>query len=220
MGTRASATTLAPELWPEELAAVVELARIANRGKPYLEIGTAAGGTLCQMMKCFSDANRPRFVVVDSMRYFPDQLEIVRKNLRQHGLDTAGVDLRVATSDDAFAAAEKAGERYDFMFIDASHKIRCVTRDLRWLRLLAVGGIACLHDYGKAHKGVMWPADRFLKKYPTYQREKLAGRLLALRKTAAATGAEITAGDAVWATLLAPVLQLEASVSKRLRKQR
>jgi len=33
----------------------------------HLEVGTAAGGMLCQMMLCFDDDQRPPFVAVDRM---------------------------------------------------------------------------------------------------------------------------------------------------------
>jgi predicted O-methyltransferase YrrM len=220
MGSRPSATTLTSELWPDELAALLDLAKNSSQGGLYLEIGTAAGGTLYQMMNCFTDAARPRFVVVDTMNYFPDQLEIVRKNLRQYGLDPASVDFRISTGARAFPAAEATGETYDFMLIDGSHKIRHVTWDLRWLRLLKPGGVVCMHDYNDKHKGVKWPADRLLRKHPNYQREKLVGNLLVLRKTAPSATPEISSGDECWASLLAPLLQLELSVNKRLRRRR
>ena len=219
MGNRTSAATLAPELLPDELVCLIELAKSSARGGLYLEIGTAAGGTLCQMMKCFSDAKRPQFVVVDPMSYFPDQLETVKKNLRQHGLNPAQVDFRVSTSADAFPPAEAAAEAYDFIFIDGAHKICYVTQDLRWLRLLKIGGIVCLHDYNDENKGVKWPADRLLKKNTNYRREQLINTLLVLRKVASSAAPEIAFGDKLWAALLSPVLQLKLSLSKRLRKR-
>jgi predicted O-methyltransferase YrrM len=216
MGARPSATTFASELWPDELAALLDVARISSSGGLFLEIGTAAGGTLSRLMKNFSDAERPR--VVDTMLYFPNQSEIVKNNLRQHGLDPAQVDFRVSTSAAAFALAEAAQEAFDFMLIDGAHKICYVTQDLRWLRLLKPGGAACLHDYNDKHKGVKWPADRFLKKHPNYRLEKLVSNLLILRKTKAGP-MEINFGDELWAAILSPFLQLELSLSKRLQKR-
>jgi predicted O-methyltransferase YrrM len=220
MHVRTSATTLASEMSDVELAALVEFARGANRGARFLEIGTAAGGTLCQMMAAFTDATRPRFVVIDPMTYFPNQVEIVKRNLREHGLPPDAPELRVGTSADAFPVAAAAGEEYDFMLIDGAHKIRYVTQDLRWTRLLRPGGIVCLHDYNDIHKGVKWPADRLLARHPNYRRERLAGSLLVLRKESPSAAPEIGFGDLLWANLLSPVLQLELSLSKRLRKLR
>ena len=74
MGTRACATTLQPEMSEEELSALANwVGGIGSNGK-YLEIGTAAGGTLSFMMNCFDAGTRPRFVVVDTMAYFDNQL--------------------------------------------------------------------------------------------------------------------------------------------------
>jgi predicted O-methyltransferase YrrM len=220
MNYRASANTLASELFDDELACLLQYARTSNRGARFLEIGTAAGGTLCRMMGGFSDAERPRFVVVDPMNYFPNQVEIVKRNLSQHGLPPEAPELRISTSAAAFPLAEAAREEYDFMLIDGSHKIRYVTEDLRWTRLLRAGGIVCMHDYGPIHKGVTLPADRLLSKHPNYRRECLTRSLLVLRKESASTVPEISPGDLIWANLLSPLLQLELSISKRLRKLR
>ncbi len=218
MGHKPSASTLASELWPDELAFLLDLIKRANLRGPCLEIGTAAGGTLCRMMGCFEPARLPQFVVVDPMTYYPDQLEIVIRNLRQHELDPARVDFRVTKSAGAFVRAEAAGERYDFMLIDGAHKIRYVTQDLRWTRLLNVGGLVCLHDYNSRHKGVLWSANRFLKKHRNYRQEALISNLLVLRKDSPSETAEIDLTDVIWSTLLSPCLQLELSLSKRLRK--
>ena len=180
-------------------------------------MGTAAGGTLCAMLAAFPETQRPRFVVVDNLRYFPGQLETVRQNLRQHQLDPATVDFRECSSAEAFPRAEAAGERFGFILVDACHKVRQVTEDLRWTRLLRVGGIVCLHDYGGPHRGVTLAVDRFLRRHPNYRREELEGCLLVLRKTAASALPEITAVDLLWAALLAPWLQLQVSLRKRLK---
>ncbi|OYW22698.1 MAG: hypothetical protein B7Z55_04335, partial [Planctomycetales bacterium 12-60-4] len=78
---RACATTLAAEMTPAEHELLLATLRGLGGHGLHLEIGTAAGGTLCAMLGAFSDASRPPFVVVDPMRYFPQQLDLVRKNL-------------------------------------------------------------------------------------------------------------------------------------------
>ena len=220
MATRSSATTLASELWDDELMALLDFAKNASNGGRYLEVGTAAGGTLCEMMKCFNEMTRPQFVVVDTMAYFADQLEIVKRNLRSHKIDADKVDFRVSTSSEAFKKSENMRETFDFMLIDGAHKIRYVTQDLSWLRLLKVGGVACFHDYNDKHKGVKWPLDRFLKKNIYYRREKLVSNLLVIRKIAPSAIKEITFSDKLWAALLSPILQFELSLSKRLKRGR
>jgi hypothetical protein len=89
---------LAAEVSERELAARKALLKTRGLKGPHLEIGTAAGGTLKELMRCYADAERPRFVVVDPMRYFPDQPAIVRKNLASAGLDPKQVDFRIARS--------------------------------------------------------------------------------------------------------------------------
>lgn len=217
MAVRSTAHTLAPEMAPEELACLTELLRRHQFAGRHLEIGTAAGGTLCEMLRCFPADRTPPFVVVDTMRYFPDQLEIVRGNLRDHGLDPAAVDFRVATSDAAFRQAEAASESYDFMLIDGAHKIRYVMQDLRWTRLLSVGGRVCFHDYAPRCPGVVYAVDHFLNSHANYRRVTLVGSLLVLEKIAAATTPEVGWTDQLWANLWSPWLQLQASIRKRIK---
>lgn len=217
MAVRSTAHTLAPEMAPEELACLTGLLRRCKFPGRHLEIGTAAGGTLCEMLRCFPAGRPPPFVVVDPMRYFPDQLEIVRANLRAQGLDPAAADFRIATSDAAFRQAERARETYDFMLIDGAHKIRYVTQDLRWTRLLSVGGRVCFHDYAPRCPGVVRAVDHFLNGHANYRRETLAGSLLVLEKIANSTAPEVGWTDLLWAYLWSPWLQLQASLRKRLK---
>lgn len=215
---RTSAHSLASELWPNELIFLKSLLQKTCRGGKVLEVGTAAGGTLCEMMKCFEDSARPDFVVVDPMMYFPDQLGIVKRNLEEHGLDPASVDFRIGTSNDLLAPALESGHRFDFMLIDGSHKIRYVTQDLGWLQLLNPGGIVCFHDYNDRHKGVTWPVDRFVRRHQNYRRGELVESLLAIEKISASTRVEVSVMDYLWSTVLSPWLQLEMSVKKRLKR--
>ena len=178
-GNRPCAATGRPEMAEAELEALKGwLQREKLTGK-HLEIGTAAGGTLCFMMQCYQEGTRPPFVVIDMMRYFADQLEVVKQNLSQHGLDDDEVDFRVTSSDAAFQVAERARETFDFILVDAAHKIRYVMNDLRWMRLLEVGGLACFHDYSARFKGVTWSLDRFLRRNRHFTRVGLAGRPVA-----------------------------------------
>ena len=217
MGQRPSATSFASELSGEELGCLLTHLRAVPREGRCLEIGTAAGGTLCEMMRAFTDANRPQFVVVDPMNYFANQLGVVKENLQRHGLPAAGVDLRAARSADAFPLAAQVGETYDFIFIDGAHQIRYVTQDLRWTRLLKPGGLVLLHDYYQDRlKGVRLSAQRFLAQHSNYRREMLVGSLLVLRKTAPSSRMEINGWEELRATLISPVLQWERSLNKRL----
>jgi predicted O-methyltransferase YrrM len=174
---------------------------IASEGLPgpHLEIGTAAGVTLAQMIRARPTPHDPPFVVVDNMGYFPDQLAVVRANLERHGVDPESVEFRIGDSGEIFAAAARAGDSFDFIVIDASHRIHKVTADLRWTRLLRPGGVVCLHDYGPGFPGVMRSVDRFLSRYPNYERLEEVGGLLVLRKRAPSRRSEISLTDRVWA---------------------
>ena len=217
MGERPCATTLEPEMTDEELSALDKWIREGELKGGHLEIGTAAGGTLCHMMGLYG-VDRPKFSVVDTMSYFRDQFDTVKKNLTDHGLESEAVDFRVMNSDEAFTKAEGDGDRFDFILVDASHKIRYVMNDLRWLRLLNVGGIACFHDYAPRFKGVRWPIDRFLRRNTHFERLGLAGTLLGVRKTKESTSPEVTGLDQLWAMLCSPILQWDLSLQKRLGK--
>ncbi len=220
MGSRPSATTLKPEMTDEELSGMKTWLQSGSQKGRHLEIGTAAGGTLCFMMKCFEAEARPAFAVVDTMGYFDGQLDIVKRNLSQNGLDARQVDFRIMSSAEAFAISEAESERFDFILVDASHKIRHVMADLRWLRLLNVGGLACFHDYAAQFKGVRWPIDRFLKCNPQFSRVGLVGSLLCIRRGTKSVRPEVTLFDRAWALLWSPMLQLDLSLQKRLKPKR
>lgn len=214
---RASASTLASEVSDNELKALTEVLRSRSLRGTHLEIGTAAGGTLKELMRAYPDGERPRFVVVDPMTYFPDQIGIVRRNLKESGLDPESVDFRVGFSWPAFRKAEKENERFSFIFVDGSHKIHHVTEDLAWTRLLEPGGIICFHDYCNKFPGVMQPVDRFLAQYSNYRIVTRVETLLIVEKMSPSSSPEIGAGDRVRAKWMNVIHQLAASIRKRRR---
>ncbi len=216
MALRPSATSLQPEMSDEELSALQKWLTSSDLRGRHLEIGTAAGGTLCFMLGCYASERRPAFSVVDTMAYFPNQFDIVRENLARHGLSSEAVDFRVARSGEAFERSAAAGERFSFILVDASHKIRHVMADLRWLRLLEIGGLACFHDYGTIFKGVTWPLDRVLRANSHFTVVGRAGSLLAVRRERNSDRREVSALDRLWALAWSPVLQLELSLRKRI----
>lgn len=217
---RRCAETLESEMSEAEQAFLVRLIKQESFSGPHLEIGTAAGGTLCRMMQCFSDETRPKFVVVDRMTYFPNQPEAVATNLRQHGLNPDDVDFRSAKSSDAFHDATRRGDRFDFILIDASHKILAVMSDLRWLRLLNVGGAACFHDYTNRFPGVRLSISRFLKHHANYETIGTADSLLAIRKTSPREKREVSTSDFVYSYAMYLPLEIHRKISKwRSRRQ-
>lgn len=220
MAMRRCATTLEAEMSTEEHDFLLRLIRKDQLSGAHLEIGTAAGGTLCQMMHCFEDGKRPKFVVVDPMTYFPDQFLAVQRNLMYQGLTPREVDFRKLKSEEAFREAEEREESFDFMLIDGSHKILAVMADLRWTRLLNVGGILCLHDYCWKHKGVFLAVNRFLACHSNYEAIGRAGSLLALRKTARSRHPEVSPSNQLFAYLLYLPLQVERKLTRRGKLQK
>lgn len=212
---RESATTLASEVSGNELSALLSVLRSSALTGPHLEIGTAAGGTLKELILSYPEGKRPPFVVVDPMSYFPDQMAIVRRNLSSAGIDPDMIEFRVGKSWPMFQNAERKGERFSFIFIDGSHKIHHVTEDLAWTRLLEVGGIVCFHDYADKFPGVMNAVDRFLRRYPEYRILTRIESLLVVQKNAAGSRREISAWDRVRARLMNIRHQLDESLRKR-----
>ncbi|MCE9554296.1 MAG: class I SAM-dependent methyltransferase [Planctomycetes bacterium] len=196
---RKCATSLEGEMTKAEHEFLLGLLRREKFEGAHLEVGTAAGGTLCVMMRAFDDATRPQFVVVDRMTYFPNQMEAVDINLRRHNLDPAKVDFRVAMSTTAFREATERGDTFDFILLDGGHKILNVMADLRWTRLLNVGGMICLHDCVPKFPGVKLSVDRFLAGHPHFQIVGQADSLIALQKVSAATRPEVSRLDRAYA---------------------
>jgi predicted O-methyltransferase YrrM len=213
---RQCATTMEAEMTEEEHALLLGLLRTECFRGTHLEVGTAAGGTLCAMMSCF-DGDLPPFVVVDRMRYFPDQEGVVRRNLESHRLDPDQVDFRTVPSNRALAQSLKAGETFDFMLIDACHRATAVTADLRWTRLLNVGGIVCLHDYTRRIASVQLSVDRFLERFPNFSVIGHAGSLIAIRKLAESSRPEISPGDRAYSLVLHARLSMQKRVARWTR---
>lgn len=185
----------------------------------YLEIGTAAGGTLCQMMRCFSSHTRPKFVVVDPLQYFPRQLEIIHRNLQSHFLDPLRVEFRIMTSSQAFRIAKERGERFDLILIDGDHDMESVMIDLRWTELLNNSGIVCIHDYAHRFFGVKLAVNRFLRRNAVFTILGHQGSLLAVRKegVGGAESKKMDFSDRIYARIVGLTLHLS---HKALRHQR
>ncbi|MFC5067317.1 class I SAM-dependent methyltransferase [Flaviflagellibacter deserti] len=184
----------------------------------HLEIGTAAGGTLKEMMLIYPVAVRPKFVVVDPMTYFDDQMSIIEQNLRSSGIDPATVDFRRGYSWPLFQEALKAKDRFSFIFIDGHHGVKFVTQDLAWTRLLDVGGIVALHDHSKRFPGVLWSVRRFLKVNKNYEKIAETGALVILRKTASSPRPEVTSMDILLAALMKVPLNWKRSFDRRISR--
>jgi predicted O-methyltransferase YrrM len=209
-----------PETTELERKALCRLLKTAAISAPHLEIGTAAGATLTEMMASYSDRDRPKFVVVDTFAYFENQLEAVRENLSSVGVNPDTVDFRMGFSDALFRLASENGDSFGFIFIDGNHKIDFVTRDLRWTRLLQPGGYLCLHDYSSVHPGVILAVDRFLRKNKNYVVVEQADSLMIIKKNSLSERLEIDHFDIFHSICLSVLLHWKRLIRKRMGKQK
>ncbi len=162
---RASATTLQPEVSPSELLLLEDVLKSNSLSGNHLEIGTAAGGTLKALIQAYEGRPRPQFVVVDPFSYFPNQREIVEKNLSASSIDPTSVEFRTGFSWPLLKVAKSRGETFSFIFIDGDHSAKGVMQDLAWTELLEVGGFVCLHDHNASFPGVIWATKRVLSRH-------------------------------------------------------
>lgn len=185
-----------PEMTNAELALLVsELSSAANASREkakILEIGTAAGGTLVRMLGAIPREEHGRVGVIDPFNYFEDHLGRFRKNLTDNGYDPGTIDIRVGYSKDELKKSVERGDRFDFILFDASHKLYHTTQELRWMKLLVVGGLAAFHDYKQSKwPGVKIAVDKFLSRNPNYRIKSGADSLLVIEKTAPTTKTEV-----------------------------
>jgi len=218
-----SAHTLASELTADELTAlrqsIVSVQARGLRGE-HIEIGTAAGGTLVQMLKTHAGGPLRPYWVVDTMTYFHDQLATVKRNLTNHGLDPEAIRFFTMMSGRAFLEARRQRPNAAFLFIDADHELHGVTRDLQWTCFLQPQGILCMHDYvaGDTLNGVTLAADRFLARNRHFEKLGLTGSLLILRKNQAIARLEVSRFEVYRAEVLRQWVKLKRSGWKRWQR--
>jgi len=200
---RSSEITLESECTATERAAMTAVLQDAGYTGAHLEIGTAAGGTLKELMGTYPDpATRPPFFVIDPLTYFADQLSKVKTNLSSAGIDPDSVTFWIATTQSELPRVRASGQMFDFVFIDGDHRHYPVMVDLQWADLVTVGGTVCLHDNGPQFPGVGWSIDYFLDRNPNFERIGQADTLTLLRKTAEGRKPALSASDlraAKWA---------------------
>lgn len=215
--TRASATTLESECSEQERALLRRVLSDHDLRGRHLEIGTAAGGTLKELIGHYTEREvTPEFCVIDPLTYYPDQRAIIERNLRSAGIDPASVGFWVGVTSDFLERERSSGGRFDFVFIDADHRAYPVMIDLQWADLVNPGGFVCLHDRSEKFPGVGWAIDHFLKKSPEFEFVEQAGTLVVLRKITERAGSFVTAGDlraAWWAQIKRKYIR---SIRKRL----
>ena len=135
---RPSATTLESECTAEERALLMETLKNSAFSGAHLEIGTAAGGTLKEMMGQYAPDARPNFFVIDPLTYYPNQEDIITHNLTSAGIDPNLVTFWKGVSQDFIDPARASGQMFDFVFIDGDHRHYHVTVDLQWADCVAL----------------------------------------------------------------------------------
>ena len=213
---RPSATTLEPECTAEERALLMETLKNSAFSGAHLEIGTAAGGTLKEMMGQYAPDARPDFFVIDPLTYYPDQENIITRNLISAGIDPNLVTFWKGVTQDFIDPARASGQMFDFVFIDGDHRHYYVTVDLQWADCVTKGGVIALHDHGAAFPGVGWAIDTFLAHNSDFKIEARAGSLTILRRIAVTKRPAVTAADLRHARRVHLMFRWKRSLKKRL----
>jgi len=117
---RRCAITLESEISDVERNALLKVLKEFSLKCTHLEIGTAAGGTLCEIYNFYKSTDReiPNFWVVDPMKYFPNQIDIVKKNLISKGVNLSKIRFLQNISSVALKKAFSEGPEFDFILID------------------------------------------------------------------------------------------------------
>ena len=215
---RESSVYLASECSPAERRLLTRLLSDNSLVDRHLEIGTAAGGTLKELIGAYAARpQRPTFVVIDPLTYFENQLEKICQNLSSAGIAPESVLFWKGTSQDFLGRERSADGRFDFVFIDGDHRHFPVMLDLQWADLLNVGGFICLHDRREKFPGVGWAIDRFLGACPEFVFVEQVDSLVVLRKVRDRQAPCVTAADlrsARWAQVWS---KFGRSIRKRLK---
>lgn len=127
---RACAFTGESEISSEALGMLIATLNAESAGTSFMEIGTAAGGTLCRLLTDWKLVRHPQTSdkswVVDPMNYFPNQRQIVEANVINRGLDPDIVTFFQMTSAKAYKHKRQDVESLDLLLIDGSHKVKYV----------------------------------------------------------------------------------------------
>ena len=216
---RQSSIDLSSECSITERACIADAIKSLSSGGNFLEIGTAAGGTLKEIIGTADNEKLDViFYVIDPFTYYPDQLQKVNKNLTNSGIDPSRVRFWQGTTDNHFPIALEKGIKFKFIFIDGDHKAYPVMNDLRWMELLEVGGVACFHDYCDKFPGVAWSLEHFLSKNEQFSKISEAETLRVIRRN----GENIVAVnklDLLQSKFIQVFLRLRRSIKKRLAKK-
>lgn len=180
---RRSAIDLSSECSLLELSCITDAVKNLPSGGNFLEIGTAAGGTLKEIIKAADFSNlQVDFYVIDPFNYFPNQVHKIHQNLLHSKIDPSRVKFWEGTTNDYLSVAIEKKLEFTLIFIDGDHKEFPVMNDLRWMAFLADGGLIFIHDYSKKFPGVVWSVDRFLAKNKNFSIISHVDNLVVIRR--------------------------------------
>lgn len=213
---RQSSITLESECTHNERKALRDILKNANFKAAHMEIGTAAGGTLKELIGCYPLGKAPQFIVIDPLSYFPDQLDKIKKNLISAEIDPESVDFWQGTTEEFINTDAAQDLTLDFLFIDADHRHYPVLVDLAWAAKMNKGGYVCFHDDQPKFPGVGWSIQRFLENNPNFKRVTKADSLVIVQKTDDKREVNISTWDLQVASIRQPLSRLGMSLKKRL----
>jgi Holliday junction resolvase-like predicted endonuclease len=179
----------------DEVSAIKKAVKDSKLTGIHIEIGTAAGGTLCEILKFYQDELKvvpPHFIVIDPLTYFENQHKKICRNLQINGLSKNNITFERNKSSVAFRNLSAHAGEIDFILIDGNHKVNHFVGDLRFSRYLKAGGLLLIHDYSKGFKGIHSATNDFLNRYTNYEVLSHVDCLLILRKKSISNSLEIS----------------------------
>ena len=211
-------TSLASELRESELRALVAVIEQMGGCEHFLEVGTAAGGTLVSVLETMRSKGAladMKVSVVDTFKYFKDQKSVWEENLKKHEIATDAIQVYEVNSMQAWRAANAAQETYAVILIDAGHKLKDVIRDVRWMGLLKKGGIGAFHDYSDDFAGLKLAINIFLKINPDFAIERQVETLIFIRRKEVSSNNVMPAWIIACMTVISLIMQWKRSLHKR-----
>ena len=216
---RESALTLESEMSDDEVSSIRNVIYDSKLNGIHVEIGTAAGGTLCEILKCYQNELKvepPQFIVVDPLTYFENQYEKILINLQNNGLSKNNITFEKNKSSVAFRNLSVHAGEIDFILIDGNHKINHFVGDLRFSRYLRAGGLLLIHDYSNNFKGIHSATNIFLDRYRNYEVLSHVDSLIILRKKTVKNTQEVSVIDQFMSELVNVFQQVKSSLHKRI----
>lgn len=185
-----------------------------------VEVGTATAGTLIHLIKKSKQTRRnDNFIVIDTMNYIPNQLQVVMDSLVKYTDNIKSIKIWPGTSSDFLKICKYSTDlRISLLFIDADHKARPLFKDMALLNYVLPGGYICIHDYQNKFNGVVWIVQRLLrhnKQHLTFV--ELSDSLIVIKKIGSNKISGLSKIDWAITYLMQPILRLQRSYFKRMK---